>query len=189
MHLPLWRRLAQLAASGRLTVLEGCEVAGAERRGSAAAGAAGGCSWVLTVKRSELAAEPAAKAAGPSLFQQAVAAAAAAAANAAPAPTTPVGAAAASDQAAQLAAGEAAQGQQPGEQQLRADQVWLACGSAYDAAGDPVLAELARQAPVPLTGGYPWVDDESLCWPGAPVFLMGRGALLGVGPSAGARVD
>ncbi|PRW33610.1 FAD-dependent oxidoreductase [Chlorella sorokiniana] len=148
VHLPLWRRLAQLAAAGRLTVLEGYEVAAAERQGAAEAGAGAGVSWVLTLRRSALAA------------------------GAAP------------EQAAgQPAAGDAAQPVQ--QQQLPADQVWLACGAAYNAAADPVLADLAQQAPAPLTGGYPWLDDESLCWPGAPVFLLGRGTLLSVGPSAG----
>lgn len=183
VHLPLWRRLAQQAAAGRLAVLEGFELADAAQQNSAGAG---NTSWVLTLKRSELGADPAGKASGPSLFQQAVAAAAAAAAaaaGAAPAPGTPNAAGEAAGPPAQPPAGGLAPQQQ--QQLLRADEVWLACGSAYNAAADPVLADLARQAPAPLTGGYPWLDDEFLCWPGAPVFLLGRGAMLSVGPSAG----
>ena len=193
VHLPLWRRLAQLAAAGRLTVLEGSEVVAAERSNTSAdagVGAGSSTSWVLTLKRSEVAADSTGNAAGPSLFQRAVAAAAAAAgAAAAPAPATPGAAGAAPEQAGQPAAADLAQRQQPAVQQLQADQVWLACGRAYNAAADPVLADLAQQAPTPLTGGYHWLDDESLCWPGAPVFLIGRGALLSVGPSAGRWVS
>ena len=184
VHLPLWRRLAQQAAAGRLAVLEGFEVADAAQQNS---GCAGSTSWVLTLKRSELVAEAAGKSGGPSLFQQAVAAAqaASAAAGTAQTPTTP-------GEPAQPPAGDLApQQQQPAERQqqqlLQADEVWLACGSAYNAAVDPVFADLARQAPAPLAGGYPWLDDESLCWPGAPVFLLGRGAMCSVGPSAGER--
>lgn len=163
VHLPLWRRLAAAAAAGRLTVLEGWEVAGAHQAEGAEGAATKGPAWLLHLQRRE-GALPAA--AGPTLFQQAVAAAAAAAAS------------------APDALAEQQFDEQPAE--LTANLVWLACGRAYDAAGEAVLRQLAAQAPVPRTGGYPWLDDEALCWPGAPVYLLGRGALLSVGPCAGA---
>lgn len=136
-------------------------------------------SWLLALKRREAAdaAQPAAG--GPTTFQQAVAAATAAATAAASADSVP----------ATAAAAEATATKPPGEQserQLSVDQVWLACGSAYAASTDPVLCQLAAAAPAPLTGGYPWLDDNHLCWPGAAVYLIGRGALLSVGPCAGA---
>ena len=182
MHLPVWRRLAQQAAASRLAVLEGCEVAAAEQRAPAGGEGSSCPTWRLTVKPSELAAAQPVAATGPTTFQRAVAAAAAAAAD--PATSTPGAAGAAPEQGAQPAAAPP-QPQLAGEQQLEAGQVWLACGQAYNAARDALLAELLRQAPTPLTGGYPWLDEETLCWPGAPVLLLGRGTLLSVGPSAG----
>lgn len=190
VHLPVWRRLAQQAATGRLTVLEGWEVAAAEasqqQEGSSCQGE-GSPTWQLTLKqRASETALPAA-AAGPTTFQQAVAAASAAAAAAAPA--TPVqGSLAAADEAEASGPGgaPAAAREQPAELHVQAQLVWLACGAAYSAASEPVLAQLQRAAPVPLTGGYPWLDEENLCWPGAAAYVAGRGSMLSVGPCAGA---
>lgn len=84
---------------------------------------------------------------------------------------------------------------------LRADVVWLATGGAYDAAADPVLAALQRCAATAtrLLGGYPELARGAPpgpglatapapppAWPGLPLFLLGRGALLALGPGAGA---
>ncbi len=85
---------------------------------------------------------------------------------------------------------------------LRADVIWLATGGAYDAAADPVLAALQRCAGTAtrLLGGYPELARGAPpgpgltaaaplpppAWPGLPLFLLGRGALLAVGPGAGA---
>lgn len=148
-------------AAGRLTVLEGWEVAAAEWQAEA------GGAWQLALQPREGAAH---QAAGPTTFQQAVAAAAAAGAESA--------------NASAASAAEDGEAQQPG--QLGADMGWLACGAAYDAGADPVLRQLAADAPAPLTGGYPWLDEEHLCWPGAAVYVVGRGAMLALGPCAGA---
>ena len=154
LHLPLWRRLAQLAAAGRLTVLEGWEVAEASPLAQADEEASA-ADWQLSLTQRDAGSHQ------PTLFQQAVAA---------------------------TSGGSSPQQAQPEGQrqrQLRAQLVWLACGRAYNAAADPVLQQLQQQRPTLLAGGYPRLDDEHLCWPGAAVYVMGRGSLLSVGPCAG----
>jgi hypothetical protein len=191
VHLPVWRRLTQQAVAGRLTVLEGWEVASAGQLD----GSQG--SWRLTLKpySHEHTRE---QAAAPSLFQQAVAATAAVgqrtgASQGAPNPqagATPKPDAAPLVDAAPAAPQTPPPAQQPQQQQqeevsLESQLVWLCCGSAYDAAADPVLRGLQLAAPTLLAGGYACLDDEHLCWPGAGVYIAGRGALLSVGPTAG----
>ncbi|KAL4857085.1 Pre-mRNA-processing protein 40A [Chlorella vulgaris] len=196
VHLPVWRRLTQQAVAGRLTVLEGWEVASAGQLD----GSQG--SWRLTLKPyfHEQTRE---QAAAPSLFQQAVAATAAVGqrtgasqgvpnpqAGATPQPdTAPLADAVPTAPQTPL---PAQQQQQPPPQQqqqqevsLETQLVWLCCGSAYDAAADPVLRGLQLAAPTLLAGGYACLDDEHLCWPGAGAYIAGRGALLSVGPTAG----
>jgi hypothetical protein len=68
---------------------------------------------------------------------------------------------------------------------LAADEVWLACGGAYDASRDPLLAPLHAAAPTRFVAGYPVLDSPTLLWPGVPVFLLGRAARLALGPAAG----
>lgn len=197
IHAPLWEQLVQLQAAGRLTVVEGAEVGAASfccpgAPGEAAAGAAAEGRWALTLEPSKAGAAVAsggsrARSSGeggsegdcppPTAFQAAVAAARAAAADASP------GALPAPAPPAQLAQQEQHVQQQ---QQLEADAVWLACGSAYSCERDPVLAALQRQCPTQLVGSYPLLDDATLVWPGAPVFVIGRAAMLSVGPCAGA---
>lgn len=75
--------------------------------------------------------------------------------------------------------------QQAQQLELGADLIWLACGRAYDASADPVLRQLQALRPTLLAGGYPAVDAEHMCWPGAAVYLAGRAALLAAGPCAG----
>ena len=65
------------------------------------------------------------------------------------------------------------------------DFIWLACGSAYNAHHHPLLSKLQTQCPTRIVSGYPVLDADTCVWPGAPVYLIGRGALLAVGPSAG----
>lgn len=156
----------ELAAEGRLEVVEGAEVAsaawGGGPEGTDSAQAQGGC-WRLQLEPSKAAGGMAATTAQQqplSEFQAALAAAAA-----------------------------AANGQVPGQLQapaeVQADASWVACGSAYHVERDPLLAGLQRQAPAPLVGGYPLLDDATLAWPGAPVLVAGRAAMLSLGPSAG----
>jgi hypothetical protein len=68
---------------------------------------------------------------------------------------------------------------------LAVDEVWLACGGAYDASSDPLLAPLRAAAPTRFVAGYPLLDEATLLWPGAPVFFLGRAARLALGPAAG----
>ena len=70
---------------------------------------------------------------------------------------------------------------------LEADHVWLATGRTVDVAGDPVLSKLARTHPARLVGRLPVLHDEArgLCWPGAPLCVLGAAAALQVGPYAG----
>lgn len=68
---------------------------------------------------------------------------------------------------------------------LHADFVWLATGTAMDAMSDPLLSSLQASCPTRIVGGYPALDDSTLAWPGLPLFLLGRSAMLSVGPAAG----
>ena len=49
---------------------------------------------------------------------------------------------------------------------------------------DPVLQAVSQAFPSHVVGGYPLLDDATLAWPGAPLFLLGRPAQLALGPSA-----
>ncbi|KAG7668077.1 hypothetical protein NADE_005116 [Nannochloris sp. 'desiccata'] len=71
---------------------------------------------------------------------------------------------------------------------IEADCVWLACGSAYNAALQPLLCTIQSKLPTRIVAGYPVLDPASCVWPGAPVYIVGRGALLAVGPCAGELV-
>ena len=63
------------------------------------------------------------------------------------------------------------------------DLVWVATGDAFDVSREPVLAKLQDLSPCAVVGGYPCLGP-GLSWPGLPAFVMGRGALLSVGPGA-----
>ena len=56
--------------------------------------------------------------------------------------------------------------------------------TSYDCLADPVLQAVHQAFPVHVVGGYAAVDDATLAWPGAPLFLLGRPAQLALGPSA-----
>jgi hypothetical protein len=71
---------------------------------------------------------------------------------------------------------------------IEADCVWLACGSAFNTALQPLLSTIQSKFPTRIVAGYPVLDPASCVWPGAPVYLVGRGALLAVGPCAGELV-
>jgi hypothetical protein len=188
VHSVLWRQLAGLAAAGRMEVLEEAEVAGLEVACCSEVGGqeGEGARWAVRLAPSKAGAEAASAAArrrdaasAPSAFQQAVAAAGGGV------PATTWGAAAAAATAA--AAGAAPAAAEPPLQQLDADAIWVACGAAYNVERDPLLSVLLRQCPTPVVGGYPAVDDATLVWPGAPLFVVGRAAMLALGPCAGAR--
>ncbi|CAD7696764.1 unnamed protein product [Ostreobium quekettii] len=66
-----------------------------------------------------------------------------------------------------------------------AEKVWTCCGSAVNVGRHGLLAKLQVRCPTALVGGYPVLDDASLCWPGLPLHVLGPGALLALGPLAG----
>ena len=82
--------------------------------------------------------------------------------------------------------------------ELAADVVWLATGRCYDALADPALAGLQACAATAtrVLGGYPELGRAVApgpkapaappTWPGLPLFVLGRAALLAIGPGAGA---
>lgn len=186
-----WRQLVALAAAGKLVVIEEAEVANAsyvdaqtEYIQKEVEGLIGGsedlnahCQLLLAVQRSSGASNNTFSLHGktpvPSPFQSA----AAAATNSNSTPLSgsfhPLW---------QLGYSCLEQGKRIS---VRADALWIACGSAYNMQRDPVLAQLQRQQPTHILGGYPLIDDATLAWPGAPVFLVGRAAMLSVGPCAG----
>lgn len=70
---------------------------------------------------------------------------------------------------------------------LISDYVWLATGVEADVRHDVILPRLAEQCPVRLYGGLPALRGGNceLCWPGAPVIVLGGAAALQIGPAAG----
>lgn len=67
---------------------------------------------------------------------------------------------------------------------LSVHRIWLATGTAIDARGWPLLAEIYGRYPAPTVGGLP-VLDQHLRWPGCPnLFIMGGAAALQLGPAA-----
>ncbi|GBF97256.1 hypothetical protein Rsub_09947 [Raphidocelis subcapitata] len=71
-----------------------------------------------------------------------------------------------------------------GALELAADRLWLATGSAADAARDPLLASLLSALPVPLCGGLPVLQRDLEWAPGAGVYVLGAYAALELGPGA-----
>jgi hypothetical protein len=66
----------------------------------------------------------------------------------------------------------------------RADRVWLATGSEPDVTSHRLTETLCVAHPIPCAAGWP-VLDEALRWPGTDVHLLGRPAMLALGPAAG----
>jgi glycine/D-amino acid oxidase-like deaminating enzyme len=66
----------------------------------------------------------------------------------------------------------------------RADRVWLATGTEPDVTAHRITAQLADEHPIPLSAGWPHLDAQ-LRWPGTNVHLLGRPAMLRLGPAAG----
>ena len=52
----------------------------------------------------------------------------------------------------------------------------------YSVLDDPVLARLQQELPTSIVGGYPVLEDSSLAWPGASLFMLGKAALLALEP-------
>lgn len=50
---------------------------------------------------------------------------------------------------------------------------------------DPLLSQVQATCPTMFVGGYPVLDDGTLAWPGLTLFLLGRTAMLSIGPAAG----
>ena len=71
------------------------------------------------------------------------------------------------------------------QREIHCDEVWLACGNAFDAGSHSLLASVSEKLNNPIIGGYPLLIDTSCCLHDAPVFVMGRGAMLSIGPAAG----
>ncbi|MEM8925680.1 MAG: FAD-dependent oxidoreductase [Actinomycetota bacterium] len=65
---------------------------------------------------------------------------------------------------------------------IRADRIWLATGSVPDVGAARCLSRLTPD--VPVLDGFPITDDQLRLGP-HPVFVMGRLAMLALGPAAG----
>jgi NADPH-dependent 2,4-dienoyl-CoA reductase/sulfur reductase-like enzyme len=70
------------------------------------------------------------------------------------------------------------------ETRVTADRLWLATGSRPDIAADRLTATLQATHPTRLAAGWPTLDD-TLRWPGTNVHVLGRLAMLVLGPAAG----
>lgn len=66
------------------------------------------------------------------------------------------------------------------------DEIWLACGSAFNASNIPIFSsKLLEKCPNKFIAGYPILDCDTCLWPGAPLYIIGAGSMLAVGPAAG----
>lgn len=156
----VWDALAAAVAHGVIHVLEGVQVSAAAPQTST------GGVWHVHLEKTAALQPPPAPA--NTAFQQAVAALKPEGSGSSPPPQLPVGVALVQEQA------------------LTADAIWIACGSAFNASTHPLLSgALQTSCPTRLVAGYPVLDPDSCLWPGAPVYLIGRSAMLAVGPSAG----
>lgn len=70
------------------------------------------------------------------------------------------------------------------ETTVRAERVWLATGTEPDVTANRITARLLEDHPIPLAAGWPCLDSQ-LRWPGTNVHLVGRPAMLALGPAAG----
>lgn len=70
------------------------------------------------------------------------------------------------------------------ESRLAVDRLWLATGTRPDVAADRLTAALQARHPTRIIDGWP-VLDEHLRWPGTSVHVLGRLAMLALGPAAG----
>ena len=68
--------------------------------------------------------------------------------------------------------------------ELAADRVWLATGTRPDVHAHRLTAALAAGHPATVVDGWP-VLERDLRWPGTNVHLLGRLAMLALGPAAG----
>jgi cation diffusion facilitator CzcD-associated flavoprotein CzcO len=68
-------------------------------------------------------------------------------------------------------------------QVLHCDRIWLATGSQFDAARDPLLQDILAAYPTEIVDGLP-ILDRQLRIPGCACFVMGGYAALQVGPVA-----
>lgn len=71
------------------------------------------------------------------------------------------------------------------DQSLCADALWLATGSRPGVTAHPLTRALATAAPTETVEGWPVLDESTLRWPGTTVHLMGRMAMIPLGPAAG----
>jgi hypothetical protein len=71
------------------------------------------------------------------------------------------------------------------EARLDVDRVWLATGTQPDVAGDRLTSTLQDTHPTRLVGGWPLLEHDDLRWPGTNVHVLGRLAMLSLGPAAG----
>ena len=71
------------------------------------------------------------------------------------------------------------------QEEIHCDEIWLACGNAFNAGSDSLLASVCKKINNPIVGGYPLLKDDLCCLHNAPVFVIGRGSMLSIGPAAG----
>ena len=70
------------------------------------------------------------------------------------------------------------------ESRVDVDRLWLATGTRPDVAADRLTATLQDTHPTRLAAGWPVLGDD-LRWPGTNVHVLGRLAMLALGPAAG----
>lgn len=63
------------------------------------------------------------------------------------------------------------------------DEVWIACGNAFDVNKHCLLSKLMSKYPTESVGGYPVLNSDC-SWPGLAVYIPGRGSMLTTGPCA-----
>lgn len=65
------------------------------------------------------------------------------------------------------------------------DRLWLATGTRPDVTAHPLTRRLQDLAPTRIVEGWPVLEESSLRWPGTSAHLLGRLAMIPLGPAAG----
>ena len=165
----VWDALVEAAASGRITVVEGQQVESMNKNCEEDRGG-----WNLMIQPTPGLSTSAAVPQQGTAFQQATVKA------------TAEGSSSPKKAFEQLSLeDESETTEDPLSSSIFAHFVWLACGSAFNTSHHSILSSLEQSHPTRLVAGYPVIDPGSCVWPGAPIYLLGRGAMLAVGPCAG----
>ena len=157
LNMPIMQRLRAATKTGTLTLMEGCHISAVDRTHSR---------WRIRLQKAGSLSPSRDDLARPQVKAVEAGAATERSASSQQVPS------------AQSAADSISCSQAGRRNEVFADVMWLATGTSVDVLADPVLGQLQGSCPTRVVGGYPVLDDSTLAWPGLPLFLLGRSALL-----------